>query len=199
LYNVLETVQEVVDEFCNEGRPTPTQRMTRQEYAQLLRRPSMPVAAAGANFAANIFTLPPPPPPPPPAFNPLPPTLNFAVQPPRPTGMPAGFSVTGTSPSATGRRAKKGQASSRSNHASIAGAKIVRTNARIENIVDYKAPSSLKMESLSNLEKVPPEDAKKLERDNIDCAICLCQLVEKNEHQTRREKRDATLAQLPCG
>ncbi|KAL3929756.1 MAG: hypothetical protein SGARI_004664, partial [Bacillariaceae sp.] len=46
LYDVLETVQEVVDEFCNDGIPTPMQRLSRQDYARISRRPITPGVAA---------------------------------------------------------------------------------------------------------------------------------------------------------
>ena len=177
LYDVLEQVQGVVDEFCNEGRVTSTKRLSRSEYAKLSRQRAVPGGAAGMNVTRtpNIPTMqmptamPPPPPPPPPAFNPLPPTMNFAVQPPRPTGMPANFWIAGgTAKSASRVRVKKRKTSHSSSRAALPGARIVTAVARIDTKVEYKAPSSLKMESLSNLKNVPPEEVQKLERDKVD-------------------------------
>ena len=185
LYDVLETVQEVVDEFCNDGRRTPVQKMTREDFSN--RQPQY-----------NHFTMPPPPPPAP-TFNPLPPTMNFAVQPPLPTGLPSGFSIAHPSSGTVSRSTTKRASPRKSRATAVPGVKIVPAAARIEKVIEYKAPSSLKNESLSNLKKVPPEESKKLKADNVDCAICICPLVEDTQGQTRRERRDATLAQLPCG
>ncbi|KAL3921840.1 MAG: hypothetical protein SGILL_002532, partial [Bacillariaceae sp.] len=204
LYDVLETLYEVVDKFCNDGRRTPVQKMTRKDFST--RQPSynnfaMPPSAASLN--SMLTTMPtmmmqPPPPPPPPTFNPLPPTMNFAVQPPLPTGLPSGFSIVQPSSGAVSSIAAKRQPC-KSRVSSIPGAKIVAAAARIEKVIEYKAPSSLKKKSLSNLKKVPPEESKKLEVGDVECAICICPLMEDTQGQTRRERRDATLAQLPCG
>ena len=143
----------------------------------------------------------PPPPPPPPAFNPLPPTMKFAVLPPRPAGLPANFSMNGGSPHSASRAgAKKRKSSQKSKRPAVVGARIVTAAARLETSIEYKAPTSLKLESLSNLKMVAPEEVRNLKKDKADCAICLCELVEdEHQGQTRRERRAAMLAQLPCG
>jgi hypothetical protein len=94
LYDIMEAVQVVVDEFCNDGLRVSAARLSRHEY-QNKQLAATRISRKQYNMKVTKQRQVPTPAaaivPPAPAFNPLPPSLNFAVVPPVPTGMPTGF------------------------------------------------------------------------------------------------------------
>ena len=220
LYSTIEEVKKVVDEFCNDGKATPFDQMSLEDFnSKTLSR---------SYSTSRAYVPPPPPPPPNPVYNPLPPTMPFAVQPPRPRGLPMGTSLrrqqvpTSYTANAAGAKLSAGTASIPSATTTIVktkviGAKIVEAASKILAEVEYNAPRSLEKAVLTRLKIVGEDEMAKLVANESDCVICLCPLDDNDKEDTgndyagyissvnsarrqeKRRKKAKRLVRLPCG
>jgi hypothetical protein len=222
LYSAIEDVKKVVDEFCNDGKATSFDQMSLDDFnSRSLSRSTTIVTNGRVITAPRVYM--PPPPPPSPIYNPIPPTMPFAVHPPQPRGLPIGmphrqqYVPTSNTANKAGANPLAGTASIPSALTKVIGAKVVKAASKIQAEVEYSAPRSIEKVTLARLQIVGENEMARLVANESDCAICLCPLDDDDKEDTgngyagyissvnsarRQEKRRIKakrLVRLPCG